>query len=62
MADYEMESSPACPHCGYEIRDAWEVFSDLEEEVEHDCGSCEKPFSIRRTAIFYYSAEAHQDD
>jgi len=39
------------------VRDSWELFKDMEETVEHECGSCEKPFSIAREVTFHYSAK-----
>ena len=57
MPDYTFESEPACPHCGEEIQDAWELFRDMEETVETECGSCEKPFTITRSVSFHYCAK-----
>ena len=58
MPDYRYETEPTCPHCGREIRDPVELFSDMEETTETECGSCEKPFTITRIVTFYYSAQA----
>lgn len=56
VSDYRMEKQPKCPHCGSVVRDSWEIFKEMEQEVETDCGSCEEPFTISREVIFYYSA------
>lgn len=60
MADYMCESNPTCPHCGHELTDAWEVFSEMEQTVDVDCGSCEEVFSLTRMATFHYSATQEQ--
>lgn len=57
MPDYSFESKPVCPHCGDEIQDAWELFRDMEETTEADCGSCEKTFTITRSVSFHYCAK-----
>ncbi len=57
MPDYQYSTEPVCPHCGADVRDSWELFKGMEETVEHECGSCEKPFSITREVTFHYSAK-----
>ncbi len=58
MADYRMSAQPFCPYCNYLVRDAWEIISEMECSTEHECGSCEREFTISRSVIFYYSASA----
>jgi len=60
MADYMCESRPICPHCGHELSDPWEVFSEMEQTVEVDCGSCEEVFSLTRSVTFHYAASKEQ--
>ena len=57
MGDYSVSRTPKCPYCEREITDPWEVFSQIEETIEHQCGYCDELFTISRSVVFYYRAE-----
>ena len=57
MSEHEV----MCPHCGYILRDLWDHEWGTREEVETDCGSCEKPIIIRRNVTVDYSAEKKEE-
>lgn len=59
MPDYGYETKPLCPHCGEEIQDAWELFREMEQTVETECGSCERPFTITQSVTFHYDAQGY---
>lgn len=43
--NHDYTSEPICPHCGRAVRDAWELGESTDE---HECGGCERLFSISR--------------
>jgi len=68
MPDYETEhhemhhnytDEAVCPYCLEEQSDSWE-FNDWVER--HECGSCDKPFSISRNVTINYSTTKLQGD
>ena len=47
---------PICPHCGYEMRDSWELgLGPGKEDTETDCGECEKPMDVHVYVTYYYT-------
>ncbi len=45
----------ACPHCGKVMRDLWDYgWSHCDEDVEVDCGWCEKPITLIRVVSVDY--------
>lgn len=53
----EYTSEPVCPHCGYQMRDAWE---DVEGEDWNnvECGRCEKEYRVIRHVSVSFTTEA----
>ena len=49
-----------CPYCGYEDLDSWEVDCEDGEEVEQECGSCEKEFYATRSITVDYSTRTKE--
>ena len=60
MTDTRFKDSPVCPHCGKEIRDAWELNfgAGLDGECETDCGSCGESMRVERHVFVNYSTVA----
>jgi|APSaa5957512535_1039671.scaffolds.fasta_scaffold639239_1 hypothetical protein len=46
---------PMCPHCGYEIVDAWDWDLRQEDWVEIDCPDCEEPFNVQMLVEVTYT-------
>ncbi len=50
--DTRHTNDPICPHCGYRVRDAWEInFGPAcEGDTEIQCGNeeCERIFDVQR--------------
>ena len=43
--DTEYTRLITCPHCGYEIRNSWEMHDGVDEtEIEVDCPECDAIF------------------
>jgi hypothetical protein len=56
--DTDYQRYPVCPYCGYNHRDAWEwPFDGAEDDLDHDCASCDKPFRCSRNIIVEYSTK-----
>lgn len=50
---HEDTEEMVCPWCGYEFQDSWE----FEEDGEHECYRCEKPFKFCRIIDVTYDTE-----
>lgn len=52
-------SAEKCPHCKELLRDLWDHDWDgrEDEEVETECGWCEKPIVIKRRIRTTYTIE-----
>lgn len=59
--DTEFTCYITCPHCGYEDYDSWEFEGDDGEEIEQECGSCEKEFYATRSITVDYSTRKKED-
>ena len=47
---------PECPYCGHLVRDAWELnFGGMEGETTHECGHCEREFTVERSVSISYT-------
>jgi transcription elongation factor Elf1 len=60
--DTDYTRDPICPHCGHKQLNAWELFTDMEEDVEMDCGECDKPFICSRQVEVSYSTDKIDED
>uniref|UniRef100_A0A6H1ZF29 Uncharacterized protein n=1 Tax=viral metagenome TaxID=1070528 RepID=A0A6H1ZF29_9ZZZZ len=54
----------ACPYCGYEDHDSWEVdFGGIEGTIENlECGDCGKSFRVSKYCEITYTTEKEQSD
>lgn len=50
-------ASPICPHCGYEMQDAWELGLDDGDDMEAECGRCGKKYRVTLYISVKYSTE-----
>ena len=51
-----------CPYCGYSHDDTWEIFDEIEEEIDSfECHHCEKTFVAIKSATFYYEGRADDE-
>ena len=48
--------SIACPHCGTIHRDLWDHEWGNNEDIETECGECERPFTLSRRVRVDYTA------
>lgn len=49
-------NEPECPYCGHTVRDAWELnFGGMEGETTHECGHCEREFTVERSVSISYT-------
>jgi uncharacterized protein with PIN domain len=55
--DLNCNVSPVCPHCGYELRDAWELFmyEPAETSGTVSCGHCDREYWVEREVMVTYS-------
>jgi len=44
--DTEWKRQITCPYCGYEFSDSWEYNDSNGNQIEVDCGECEKTFDM----------------
>jgi transcription elongation factor Elf1 len=51
----DLQTFPVCPHCGHEHDSAFEW---TEDDGEHECDSCSKPFSYERVVDVSYTTKA----
>jgi len=51
--------APACPYCGYEESNAWEIeFGEsIEGEMTFPCGECGVEYHVERRALITYNTE-----
>jgi len=67
VLEHTGQNYPVCPHCGHVDRDWWDVSPprDVHDgaEWETECGTCEKPYTVRvhETITFDTEAEATPD-
>jgi transcription elongation factor Elf1 len=60
--DCEYQNDATCPHCGYVVRDSWEInFQNSGGEVEMTCGECEKDFIVWRQIQVTYSTRPKEE-
>ena len=56
ITDYTYD--PICPHCGHTVLNAWELpFTDMEDDIELECGECCEEFICSRSVTVTYSTE-----
>jgi transcription elongation factor Elf1 len=55
--DTEYTREPICPHCGYQMRDAWEDVDGQDEWQTVECGRCEKDYRVIRHVAVSFSTE-----
>lgn len=61
---YDTDGAPliTCPYCGFQDEDSWELACGDEcEDIECDCGLCEKPFLASRHISVTYSTKKSAD-
>lgn len=51
--DYKNE--PVCPHCGEEVKDAWDYGFEEDRQTEIQCPNCEKEFWVIANVTITYS-------
>jgi len=56
--DLSYNLNPVCPHCGYEMQDAWQL-GDNDQEVE--CNACEKDYFVSIDVDVTYSTSKKAD-
>jgi transposase-like protein len=49
--------TPVCPHCFYEMEDAWELRLEDGDEQPYTCGCCERKFFIKKTVTIEYTTK-----
>lgn len=54
--DTEYTDFIACPYCGYEDHDSWEVDFGNSECAEIECANCEKEILVVRHVSVSYSS------
>lgn len=44
--DYWHNKAPKCPHCNYELEDAWDYGLDFDQDAENEitCPECDKDY------------------
>ena len=60
MDEYDLllNPSPVCPHCGKAMPDAWELDMSDGDEIEIECGNCDKPMNIEcRITVEYTTSK-----
>jgi hypothetical protein len=55
--DTDFTNNMVCPHCGYEDGDCWEYGMKDGEELQTECHSCGKKFSVTCYISINYSTE-----
>jgi transcription elongation factor Elf1 len=55
VMETDLQTFPVCPHCGHEHDSAFEW---TEDDGEHECDSCSKPFSYERVVDVSYTTKA----
>jgi len=54
--EHSNETEIKCPYCNYVFSDSWDYdFEDYDgDEIEIECGSCEKEFAVTRNITISY--------
>ena len=56
--DFHHNDAPKCPHCGYEMQDAYEL-GDCSD-YERECGNCGRDYLITSEVSVTYSTEVKE--
>ena len=55
--DTDYTTEPICPHCGHQMRDAWEDVDGEGEWQTVECGRCEKDYRVIRHVAVTFSTK-----